>query len=268
MWGGNAWSQLGHTSDNAVPVHLPLPLDPNERVTQIILGGLNSACLTSKNRLFAWGCNANGQLGLRHKNQQRRPTEVSIHLNPGEIIKQMCLSNLRSSIMTSHGRTLVCDFPPIANEDGDPVENVETRNGYREFNCPHLRHNEFIVATAIGLPGIHRGVFTSQNRLILWGYNTQGQLGSGNTTNLTLETANIIDGNEFFSEQKVISVEALSTSFTYGDDEPRKQPHLASLYYFLSKNASRVKEIASVSEESEIDERIDAGAASSSRPTR
>ena len=70
-WGDNQYGQLGHTIDpkeaySLLPVEVNFPgLEPDEHIVSISAGEYHALALTNKGRLYAWGSNAHGELGLR-----------------------------------------------------------------------------------------------------------------------------------------------------------------------------------------------------------
>jgi len=64
IWGYNSYGQLGfgHTSTVNKPTLVVLP--QNQSISFLVCGGYHCLALTSKNLLYSWGYNGNGQCGL------------------------------------------------------------------------------------------------------------------------------------------------------------------------------------------------------------
>lgn len=66
MWGNNAYGQLGFDGVEkalSTMINQYLPLEEDERIIDIKLGGFHTGLLTSHNRLILFGSNTSGQLG-------------------------------------------------------------------------------------------------------------------------------------------------------------------------------------------------------------
>ncbi|MGA0351555.1 MAG: RCC1 domain-containing protein [Acholeplasmataceae bacterium] len=66
MWGNNAYGQLGFEGEEkamSTTINQYLPLEEDECIIDIKLGGFHTGLLTSHNRLILFGSNTSGQLG-------------------------------------------------------------------------------------------------------------------------------------------------------------------------------------------------------------
>jgi alpha-tubulin suppressor-like RCC1 family protein len=80
-WGANSDGQLGDgtTTSSDTPIRLHLP--SGVKFTQVTSGGFASYAIDSSGRLWDWGSNAEGQLGLGPSiSTETRPTGVNIQL--------------------------------------------------------------------------------------------------------------------------------------------------------------------------------------------
>lgn len=70
--------QLGHGTRSSVSVPLLVDTFKRNKVSFGAAGGEFSAIITEDHRVFTWGCNLYGQLGLGHPNEPAVffPTEV------------------------------------------------------------------------------------------------------------------------------------------------------------------------------------------------
>lgn len=81
MWGANARGQLGDgtTQSSATPIRVHVPSGVN--FVKVSSGGYGSYAIDSKGRLWAWGGNQNGQLGIGSSvRTETLPVDVGIHL--------------------------------------------------------------------------------------------------------------------------------------------------------------------------------------------
>jgi alpha-tubulin suppressor-like RCC1 family protein len=72
-------------------------------------GGVNCNISTSENRVFVWGINDRGELGIGHKEMQCRPYEItkSFSFEIDESIKKIVSNTYLSILLTSKGRIFV-----------------------------------------------------------------------------------------------------------------------------------------------------------------
>lgn len=76
-WGGNGYDQLG-LSSNDDPVLEPTEVDGEASWTVIAAGNFHTCGIRSGGRLFCWGSNDQGKLGVGDQNPRDVPTEVDM----------------------------------------------------------------------------------------------------------------------------------------------------------------------------------------------
>ena len=88
-WGYNDNGELGIGNNNnqTSPVQIPL----NGNVKELIIDNtayshLNAYIITEDNKLYGWGYNNNGELGIGNNNNQTIPVEISLNGNINELI--------------------------------------------------------------------------------------------------------------------------------------------------------------------------------------
>ena len=140
--------------------------------SDIQVGGNFSFGTAPSGRIYAWGANANGQLGNGATAiRQNTPTLFTINaLNEGETITKFNLSNLYAFATTSEGRIFTWG---------------ETPNGRiltpTLFTIAGLNLNETISSIHTNPSGSHAFFITSSNRVFAQGNNLYGQLGRGSS---------------------------------------------------------------------------------------
>ena len=181
LWGKNNEGQLG----NGTSVNQPTPVRilADETVKEVSLGtdmayGY-SAAVTTDGKLYMWGYNGNGELGSGETNGKREPVRIL----ENEKIKKVCLSqrNGYSAAVTDDGQlymwgynyygqlgnaTTTTQTEPVKVLDGIKVKEIEISRG----------------ANAGG----QSAAIAEDGSLYLWGKNTYGQLGTGDTDNRTV----------------------------------------------------------------------------------
>ncbi|MEV5568959.1 Ig-like domain repeat protein [Spirillospora sp. NPDC052269] len=170
-WGRNTYGQLGDDSRTGsytpVQVHLPAGVT----VTQISAGDLHSLALTSDGRVLAWGANFNGQLGDDSRTNGITPVEV--HLPTGVTVTRVAAGASFSLAVTSDGRALAWGF----NGQGQLGDGTTT-----DRHTPVYVHTPSGVHVTQLAADTHSLAVTSDGRALAWGYNGDGQLGDGTTT--------------------------------------------------------------------------------------
>ena len=70
----------------------------------MVAGGCHTLLWTITDRLFAWGENSNGQLGLNDPVARNRPTQVPLALAPDEHIAQVMAGAFHTLLLTNTNR--------------------------------------------------------------------------------------------------------------------------------------------------------------------
>jgi alpha-tubulin suppressor-like RCC1 family protein len=80
-WGSNGVGQLGSDAPGG-PSSVPTPVVGNQAWRQVSAGQDHTCSVTAGRRLFCWGANAAGQLGIGSFIPRNRPTEVGSNTAP------------------------------------------------------------------------------------------------------------------------------------------------------------------------------------------
>ena len=90
-WGQNQFGQLGNgnTEDQSTPGQV-VGLPEGVGIAQFCLGYTHNACVLKDGRIFTWGDNSSGQLGIGNYESQSRAVQV-LGLPEGVPVKQLCL---------------------------------------------------------------------------------------------------------------------------------------------------------------------------------
>eukprot|EP01124_Arcella_intermedia_P036590 TRINITY_DN9613_c3_g4_i1.p1 TRINITY_DN9613_c3_g4~~TRINITY_DN9613_c3_g4_i1.p1 ORF type:complete len:386 (-),score=78.10 TRINITY_DN9613_c3_g4_i1:11-1168(-) len=157
-FGDNEVGQLG-IGINKSPIELPLLIVCFGEVKMVKCGHWHSLALLLDGRVFAWGSNEYGQLGVGHPSNKYNPTQVTPM--EGKITQIDCGGNF-SGALRSDG-VLFCWG---GNEKG-------------QIGNPSKIENLSIVQFSCGFS--HVLALTQNGDLYGWGNNDSGQLGIGNT---------------------------------------------------------------------------------------
>jgi len=189
-WGNNQFGQLGelsNSSSNIVNLTHYFELSTNEDIIDIALGDFHSSILTSEGHLFAWGSNAQGQIGDETTNSRYIPVEVSQHFNLNQDERLIDIESGAGNMMalTSEGRVFSWGY-----NDYGQVGLGPTNSAYTEAvditDSLNLSLNEEVQKISIGYH--HSAILTSNGRILLWGYNNVGQLGNGTIASVFMPT--------------------------------------------------------------------------------
>ena len=172
-WGLNNFGQLGNdttiSSDTPVKVQLP----PGTRVTSMRAGCGHSLALTTTGHVLAWGDNSDGALGDGTTTSTGTP--VMVKLPPGTKVKAIRAGCFHSLALTTTGHVLAWGFSgqgELGNgsilSSPEPVR-VKLPRGTK--------------VRAISAGSGHSLAVTTTGRLYAWGFNGDGELGDGTTTN-------------------------------------------------------------------------------------
>ena len=172
-WGWNIVGQLGNGSTNGSDVPVKVRLPGGTKVTRIAGGFAHSVALTSTGSVLAWGKNYNGNLGNASTTDSDVPVDVS--LPAGTKVTAVAAGGEHNLAVTSTGAVLAWGYN-AAGQLGDgstgasdvPV-NVSLPAGTK--------------VTAVAAGASHSVALTSTGAVLAWGYNADGELGDGNTTN-------------------------------------------------------------------------------------
>jgi alpha-tubulin suppressor-like RCC1 family protein len=172
-WGLNVDGQLGNgtTTSSSTPVQVSLP--SGTTVTAIAGGQYHSLALTSAGQVLAWGDNSFGELGNGTINSSSTP--VSVSLPSGTTVTAIAGGFEHSLALTSSGQVLAW-----GNNASGQLGNG-TNNRSSTPVAVSLPSGTTVTAIAGG--GYHSLAVTSTGQVLSWGYNADGQLGNGTTTN-------------------------------------------------------------------------------------
>ena len=172
-WGYNSSGQVGNGTmvDVSTPVQIGLDTDWNE----ISSGGWHTMALKNDSTLWAWGSNANGELGLGNTNSEMFPTQVGsqtdwIAISAGF---QFCMALRQGGGLWAWG----FNGNDQLGDDGlgttvtSPTTIEPTQNWKKIAAGPSFAY-----------------AIKNDGGLYSWGFNNSGQLGQGNTINVSTVT--------------------------------------------------------------------------------
>ncbi len=168
-WGYNLWGQLGDgsTADRSTPVQLPLPTG----VVALSGGYYHTLALQNGGRVYAWGRNADGQLGIGSSDGDPHPYAAEV---PGlSTVTAIAAGAFHSLALRSDGSVWAWGW----NDTGQLGDGTTTT---RLSPVQVLPPGSGVVAIAAGYG--HSLALKSDGTVLAWGYNAEGQLGDGTTS--------------------------------------------------------------------------------------
>lgn len=218
-WGQNTNGQLGlgHTNNVLTPVEVPQL--SNKNVKDIYTGTFHSMALTTTDKVYSWGVNSAGQLGIGSNVAQSLPVEVTalagkgVKLLAGGWGSSMAVTNSgdvyswgsggkgQLGINTNGYALYSPTLAPLVKNLGS-ISQLKTDHDYSmvllttgklyvfgdyPLSDGHATANNFTPKLLAGVPGFtqigagwnHSVGLTSDNKIYTWGSNDTGQIGNG-----------------------------------------------------------------------------------------
>jgi alpha-tubulin suppressor-like RCC1 family protein len=187
-WGHNATGQLGlgHTDDigddaNEMP---PPATDVGGQISQVALGGSFACVLLVNGQVRCWGYNADGQLGQGHTNDigdgpGEMPPPV-VNIGAGNVVQLVAGLN-HACVLLDINRVRCWGRNNTGGLGLGHTNNIG--DGPMEMPPPDLILSNVTVAQ-IGAFPLGACALYNGGTLRCWGYNSDGQLGQGNTNNI------------------------------------------------------------------------------------
>jgi alpha-tubulin suppressor-like RCC1 family protein len=177
-WGLNSLGDLGAgalpKAFSATPVQVKLP--PGQQVTAVSAGDAHTLALTGSGRLYAWGANDAGQLGLRPSPSQSIPIRVP---GIGSGVTAVSAGSESSLALINQGRTVLAWGD---NNSGQLGTGTHARRSFQPVPVKlKLRPGVKVRAISAGL--FYGMALTTNQTVLAWGRNTHGELGNGSRIN-------------------------------------------------------------------------------------
>jgi len=169
-WGANDLGQIG-TGDTAKEIGIPVKVKLPAGVTikAISAGNGHNLALTTTGQIWAWGFNNFGQVG--DGTTKERDTPVPVALPPGTHVTAIAAGQDFSMALTASGRVLAWG----SNSSGQLGDGTTTQR-----DTPvqvHLPAGTRVRGVSGGCA--HALALTAAGKLLAWGDNSVGQLGTG-----------------------------------------------------------------------------------------
>ena len=157
-------------------------------LVKVELGYFHSSAITSDNRVYIWGWNDYGQLGIGTSDYDTHSTPIEITnefgLDEEEKIVDIFLGGYHSAAISSEGRV----FTWGDNECGELGDETASNKAVPTEITGTFNLNSGETVVTISLGAYHSSAVTSEGRLFTWGENLNGQVGNGTTNRRYIPT--------------------------------------------------------------------------------
>jgi len=172
-WGYNYFGQCGNGGNTTVKTPFSVHFDSGVKIRMVASGDSHSIALTEDGKVFVWGCNRWGQLGLGDQVNRNTPTLLSLGSGSSGGVSFVAAGSQHSLLISTFGEiyTFGC------GTNGRLGLGDETPR-FTPTLVPSLMGKR-IVSAAAGI--MHSACIDSQGRLYTWGWNRYGQLGNAST---------------------------------------------------------------------------------------
>ena len=204
-WGYNSSGQLGNgsTSQQNTPVAVNTSgALAGKTVIAIAACSAHSLALTADGHVFAWGYNFYGQLGNGSKSQQNTPVAVNMSgALAGKTVIAITAGAQHSLALASDGQV----FAWGDNFHGQLGDGTRTQHTAPvAVDMSGALSGKTVLSIAAG--DLHSLALTSDGQVFAWGYNANGGLGDGTTTQRTWPVA--VDMSGALSGKSVVAIAA------------------------------------------------------------
>ncbi|KUF83743.1 E3 ubiquitin-protein ligase HERC4 [Phytophthora nicotianae] len=171
-WGWNRSGQVGAAAIEdvvRVPTFVKFPIEDVE-IVEVAAGGMHSLAVDSRGRVWAWGCNTYGQLGIDFEvKQQHTPMLVAL---PADVrVQHVAAGWAHSALISTSGEVFTFGWG-LYNQLG----HGSTQNEHEPVLVDALRGlDSDIVQVACG--NWHTAALTASGDLYTWGWGKDSQLG-------------------------------------------------------------------------------------------
>ncbi len=172
-WGSNDWGQLARgRSGDGVPTPVPLPATvaapTGDPFRSVAAGGAYALGLTVDGRVYAWGADFAGQLGVGSLDGSAKPQPVDVPDGP---VAAVAAGSSDALALTATGKVYAWGAGQLG-QLGDGATTVA------DAPVP-VALPAGVKVTAIAAGGDHSLALTSTGQIYTWGANFDGQLGDG-----------------------------------------------------------------------------------------
>lgn len=176
-WGGNGEGQLGNGTTTSSNTPTPVNDDNLKQAIAIACGLYHSLAIDINGKVWAWGNNGDGELGVGDTDQRNVPTAV---IPSFTIASAIACGGYHSLAIDENGKLWAWG------------RNSEGQAGISDYYSPiptSVINTNLTAAIAINAGMFHSLAIDPNKKLWAWGSNDNGQLGDGSTSRRFSPTA-------------------------------------------------------------------------------
>lgn len=188
-WNGNYVLGNGTTNDRSYPARVAFPPTFPGALKVYSNHNYNGYCIDKNGDFWSWGYNGEGQIGDGTVTARRVPFCVTQFNNPSNSIygKKVVDVAIGVGVETGTCVTVLCDDGTVHATGYNPYGQIGDGS---TTNATYFIQNSVLnnVIAIAQTRELYTSVYavTASGQLYTWGYNGDGQLGNGNTTNATV----------------------------------------------------------------------------------
>ena len=189
-WGWNEGGQLGlgDKKDRYEPTLIPYFKENGIFITQLTTAYKHNLALDKNGKVYSWGWNEYGELGLSHNEERLSPSFISYFEENGIIISKLAISSWQSFALDNMGQL----YSWGRNENGrlglsDEIDRNEP-SLIKYFKDNNVIKNFRYILKDISASVDHSIALDDEGNLYSWGRNTDGELGLGDTEHRSTPT--------------------------------------------------------------------------------
>lgn len=197
-WNGNYVLGEGTTNSRSYPTRVAFPADFPGAAKVFANHNYNGYCIDKNGQLWSWGYNTEGQCGDGTTTVRRVPYNASANASNSIYGKVVVDVAVGVGVETGTCVTVLCDDGTVHCTGYNPYGQIGDGSTTNKSNFVQngVLSNVIKIAQTREL---YTAVFavTADGKLYTWGYNGDGQLGNGNTTNSTIavhRTTGVLSG--------------------------------------------------------------------------
>ncbi|NDI35183.1 S-layer homology domain-containing protein [Chengkuizengella sediminis] len=180
-WGNNESGQLGYqTTGDYQDIPQEVTSLVEKTVEKVSAGGLHTVALVSDGTVYTWGNNSTGQLGDNTTEQKNEPQEITVGVNEGAMIQEVSAGGLHTVALASDGTVYTWGW----NFYGQLGDGTSEQKNEPQKIIVEVNEGAIITQVSAG-SGYSTAALASDGKVYMWGLNSWGQLGLGDSAQTT-----------------------------------------------------------------------------------
>ena len=213
VWGYSGWGQLALNATTLTDKHIPIQVKEVTNVVQIWKAGFNVVVLTNDGTLWGWGDNYWGQLGIGEDLAvQYKPIKLT---RVADVVQVASANNGTSMLFLRADGTA---WGAGTNTYGEVLESAgttRTENGQIRGVLSSIPITGLSNIVQVASDGMTSFALKQDGTVLSWGYNKNGNLGDGTTTdNPTPKPIPGLSGINYIDNSFALIAPPLSANFS------------------------------------------------------